>query len=290
MISSNDQISVIITTHNRQELVQRAIQSVLNQSRQPDEIILIDDGSTDDTEKIIHQTFPSVNYIRQSHQGISQARNRGIDQASCNWITFLDSDDEWLPDKLNKQMEKLNEKPEYRICYTNEIWIRRGVRVNPKKSHQKFGGDIFSKCLPLCIISPSSVIIHRFLFDEYGYFDPSLPVCEDYDLWLRLCAFLPVLYIEEPLIVKYGGHSDQLSRKYWGMDRYRIAALEKIIQNSRLDDQKRRAAIKMLLKKINIYLLGAEKRKKDDDIVHYNRKRDRYQIMLNTLKDADVIK
>lgn len=290
MISSNDQISVIITTHNRQELVQIAIQSVLNQSRQPDEIILIDDGSTDDTEKIIHQTFPSVNYIRQSHQGISQARNRGIDQASCNWITFLDSDDEWLPDKLNKQMEKLNEKPEYRICYTNEIWIRRGVRVNPKKSHQKFGGDIFSKCLPLCIISPSSVIIHRFLFDEYGYFDPSLPVCEDYDLWLRLCAFLPVLYIEEPLIVKYGGHSDQLSRKYWGMDRYRIAALEKIIQNSRLDDQKRRAAIKMLLKKINIYLLGAEKRKKDDDIVHYNRKRDRYQIMLNTLKDADVIK
>lgn len=274
---------MIITTHNRQERVQKAIRSVLEQSHQPDEIILIDDGSTDSTEKIIHREFPSIQYIRQSHQGISQARNKGIAQSSGHWIAFLDSDDEWLPNKLEKQIDQLKKAPEYGICHTNEIWIRRGVRVNPKKIHQKFGGDIFKKCLPLCIISPSSVMIHRTLFNVYGDFDPSLPVCEDYDLWLRLCAFLPVLYVKEQLIVKYGGHPDQLSRKYWGMDRYRIVALEKIIQNDKLDNQKRMAAIEMLLKKINIYLTGARKRKKEIDVALYEQKQKQYKISLGNL-------
>ncbi len=280
----NDSISVVITTYNRLGLVGRAVQSVLNQSRQPDEIILVDDGSTDSTEKVIPQTFPSIQYIQQKNRGISQARNRGISRSSGDWIAFLDSDDEWLPDKLKKQSNALKKKPEYRICYTNEIWIRRGVRVNPKKIHQKFSGDIFNKCLPLCIISPSSVMIHRSLFDEYGGFDPSLPVCEDYDLWLRLCAFLPVLYVKEQLIIKYGGHPDQLSQKYWGMDRYRIAALEKIIKNSRLDDQKRMAATEMLLNKINIYLTGARKHQKENDVLLYGQKQKRYKSLLNSIK------
>jgi GT2 family glycosyltransferase len=149
------------------------------------------------------------------------------------------------------------------------------------KKHEKSGGFIFKNCLPLCIISPSSVIINRSVFDQYGTFDESLDVCEDYDLWLRLCAFLPVLYLEKPQIIKYGGHHDQLSRKYWGMDRFRIIALEKIVQNSTISSEYKIAAIHTLLEKIDIYIHGATKRGKKDDIELYEGKRVKYKEILD---------
>ena len=273
-------VSVVIPTYNRREFVQRAIRSILGQSRPADEIIIIDDGSTDGTEDVVLKNFPRVRYVRQKNQGISAARNLGIQTSSGDWIAFLDSDDEWLPKKLEKQVQALKENSAYRICHSNEIWIRRGKRVNPKKIHQKYGGEIFEKCLPLCIISPSSVLVQHWVFEQFGLFDTVLPVCEDYDLWLRVCAFLPVLYLEEPLILKYGGREDQLSRQYWGMDRFRIHALEKIIGDNRLDDIKRVAAIRMLLKKIDVYLTGARKRNKRDDIALYEEKRERYKDLL----------
>ena len=145
-------------------------------------------------------------FIQQSNAGVSSARNVGIKRASGDWIAFLDSDDEWLPEKLETQMNALYKNPEIKICHTNEIWIRNGTRVNPKKKHEKFGGWIFQKCLPLCCISPSSVIIHKSIFKEIGLFDDSLPACEDYDLWLRITARNPVLYIKDSLLRKYGGH------------------------------------------------------------------------------------
>ena len=153
------------------------------------------------------------------------------------------------------------------------------------KKHQKSGGYIFDKCLPLCVISPSAVILHRQVFDRYGKFDTSLPVCEDYDLWLRLCAFLPVLYLEKPLITKYGGHADQLSRRYWGMDRYRIVALEKIITDPGLPKEHKRAALEILIKKIKIYLQGAEKRGKIDNGEVFRKKFERYYCDLKRISD-----
>jgi GT2 family glycosyltransferase len=155
--------------------------------------------------------------------------------AKHEWIAFLDSDDEWLPHKLERQCEALERHPQYRFCHTDEIWIRRGRRVNPMKKHAKHRGYIFDQCLPLCVISPSSALIHRDLFDRYGTFDPELPVCEDYDLWLRICAREPVLYVDEALLLKFGGHEDQLSQAYWGMDRFRIRALENLIRSGALD-------------------------------------------------------
>jgi glycosyltransferase involved in cell wall biosynthesis len=256
------------------------VDSVLGQTRSADEIILVDDGSSDNTDQLIKEKYPDIKYIWQENRGIGHARNTGISQARGIWIAFLDSDDEWLPSKLKNQLKALQHQPDYKICHTNEIWIRNGKRVNPMKKHEKSGGLIFKNCLPLCIISPSSVIIHRSVFKEHGLFDESLPVCEDYDLWLRFCAFLPILYLEKPQIIKYGGHSDQLSHKYWGMDRFRIIALEKIIKNPKLSPEDKDAATHILIEKIEIYIQGAAKRRKGDEVELYEAKKTKYLQML----------
>jgi len=280
VMSKDGRISVIITTYNRKECVQKAVLSVLSQTRLPDEVLLIDDGSTDGTESVVTQAFPQVRYFWQENRGIGAARNAGIENASHEWIAFLDSDDAWLSKKLENQINALETHPNYLVCHTNEIWIRRGRRVNPRKVHQKFGGHIFEKCLPLCVVSPSSVLIHRQVFETVGLFDPNFLVCEDYDLWLRMSSRFPVLYLDQPLIVKYGGHADQLSRKYWGMDRFRIAALEKILANGRLNKTQRTSAVQMLLKKMDIYIQGARKRGKKDEILLYSEKRKQYECLL----------
>lgn len=276
-------LSVIIPTFSRAGLVGRAIKSVLSQTLQPDEIIIIDDGSTDETPTIIEQNFPMVKYFRQNNKGVSSARNAGIRMANGDWIVFLDSDDEWLPKKLSGQMNALSKNTEMKICYTNEIWVRHGRRVNQRKKHTKFGGHIYQNCLPLCIISPSSVVIHKSIFDEVGFFDESLPVCEDYDLWLRICSRYPVLYLEEPLIVKYGGHEDQLSRKYWGMDRFRVRALEKILESNHLSDSDRLATIKTLMTKARILRQGAEKRNKVEIVAELNIMEERHRGLMDRL-------
>jgi glycosyltransferase involved in cell wall biosynthesis len=253
-------ISVVIPSHNRSRSLPRALDSVLCQTLPAGEIILVDDGSTDDTPAMMAGKYPQCVYLRQANQGVSSARNLGISAASGEWIALLDSDDAWQPDKLAHQMEALRISPDTRICHTDEIWIRHGVRVNPMHKHAKSGGRIFRRCLPLCIISPSSVVLHRSLFEEYGMFDPALPACEDYDLWLRLCAHEEVGFVDRPLTVKYGGHDDQLSHRHWGMDRFRVKALDKLLRTTTLSETDRRAAIETLIGKAGILAQGAEKR------------------------------
>lgn len=260
----NFPVSVIIPTFNREDVLGRAIESVLQQSLPAKEIIIIDDGSIDNTQQVIvalqrRATIP-VSTLFQKNSGVSAARNSGIRHASGEWIAFLDSDDAWLPDKLKNQAELIEQHPGYRLCHTQESWIRNGVRVNQMKKHAKSGGDIFRQCLPLCVISPSSVVIHRALFEDIGLFDETLPACEDYDLWLRICAHEAVLYVDTPQILKYGGHEDQLSRKHWGMDRFRIKALLKILQDPELETSQQQLVYKTLLHKARILRLGAEKR------------------------------
>ena len=274
-------VSVILPTYNRRELLPRALASVLGQTRPPDEVMVVDDGSTDETERLVRRDFSEVRYLRQENRGVAAARNHGIQEARGEWLAFLDSDDEWLPGKLEKQMNALAESTDLLLCHTNEVWMRRGKRVNPMKKHAKCGGRIFSKCLPLCTISPSSVILHRRVLEKTGLFDESLPACEDYDLWLRVSSLFPVLYLEEPLLIKYGGHSDQLSRRYWGMDRFRIRALEKLLTSGTLSPTDRRAAARMLIEKIDLYLSGARKRKKWKEAAIYQKKRDGYARLLD---------
>jgi glycosyltransferase involved in cell wall biosynthesis len=273
-------ISVIIPSYNRAHLLARAIESVLSQDLAPREIIVVDDGSSDDTRELMSSCFPQCQYIHQPNQGVSSARNRGIEAASGEWLAFLDSDDEWLPSKLAAQSSTLKSQPGLLICHTEEIWIRNGRRVNAMKKHRKSGGRIFRNCLPLCVISPSSAMIHRSLLTEVGNFDECLPVCEDYDMWLRICAHQPVAFVAEAQIIKYGGHEDQLSRREWGMDRFRLQALEKIITNEVLLPDDRQAAIETLITKADILANGAEKRGNVERREHYLEIQKRYQTLL----------
>ncbi|MGR9115156.1 MAG: glycosyltransferase family 2 protein [Gammaproteobacteria bacterium] len=270
-------VSVIIPSYNRCESLRRAVTSVMAQTYPATEVIVVDDGSCDASAAMIKSEFPEAIYLFQPNRGVSAARNAGIQRATGHWLAFLDSDDEWLPEKLANQLALLKANPELKVCHTEEIWIRHGRRVNAMKKHSKKGGWIFKHCLPLCAMSPSAIIIHHSVFDTIGLFNTELPACEDYDLWLRITAQYPVAYIDEPQILKYGGHDDQLSRKYWGMDRFRIQALQGIIEGGRLQDDDRKAAIAMLLKKAAIYLNGCHKRGKDREAALYAELIERYR-------------
>ena len=259
MINKQNSVSVIIPVFNRLKLIPRSMNSIINQTYPVNEIIVVDDGSNDGTYDMIKENFPQAILIYQENRGVSSARNIGIKAANSKWIAFLDSDDEWMRNKIEEQISFFIKNPLFKVCHTDEIWIRNGVRVNQMKKHRKYGGEIYKKCLPLCVISPSSIIIHKDIFKDVGFFDENLPVCEDYDLWLRICSKYKVLYLDQKLVKKYGGHKDQLSKKYWGMDRYRIIALEKMIDNPLLSIDDRIATINMTIRKVKILQKGYEK-------------------------------
>jgi len=267
-------ITVIIPTYNRKHTLNRAVQSVLNQTYHPLEIIVVDDGSTDGTYEWLQETFPSVQTIYQPNQGVSAARNHGIKQSKGDWIALLDSDDEWCETKLERQVQSLKENVNILFCHTNEIWVRNGVRVNQMKKHQKYGGFIFEKCLDMCRISPSSVLLKKTIFNDVGFFDESLPVCEDYDLWLKITAKFPVLFLDELLIKKFGGHQDQLSNVQHGIEQFRIQSLENILSQDFLTEDQKSDAIDMLIIKLKIFANGLKKRSKLSEYKHIEHKID----------------
>jgi len=252
-------ISVVIPSYNRRHTLDRAIQSVIDQTSPADEIILVDDGSSDGSSEVVRRNYPQVRIIQQANHGVSAARNRGIAAANYEWIALLDSDDSWQANKIRRVRESSEEHPGFVLYHSDEIWIRRGVRVNPMIKHAKSGGWIFKQCLALCAISPSATVVNKSILESLGLFDEALPACEDYDLWLRLCNRYPVHYIDEALITRYGGHHDQLSRRYWGMDRFRIRALDRLLKKEKLKIEYHRAARDMLLSKLAILLKGAIK-------------------------------
>ena len=271
-------ISAIIPSYNRLESLKRAINSVLNQDCAVDELIVVDDGSTDNTATYIQQNMPQIKLIQQTNQGVSAARNAGIKRASCDWIALLDSDDSWHYNKISTIKEHHVKQPDIELIHSDEIWIRNHVRVNAMDKHQKTGGHVFLRCLPLCVISPSAVVLKRSLIESVGYFDESLPACEDYDLWLKICCHHSVHYIDLPLITKYGGHEDQLSTQHWGMDRFRIRALSRLIQRDQLSDTYRLAANEMLQKKLKVLLKGAKKHNNQSVL-------DEFSVMISPLID-----
>lgn len=268
-------VSVIIPTLNRCETLPRAIDSVLKQSLQAHEIIVVDNGSNDSTLEMIKLKYPFVRLLREKKIGVSAARNRGIGAATGTWVALLDSDDEWLPNKLQRQIEIcINSKKSLRLVHTNEIWKKNHTFINQMKKHKKSGGYIFTKCLLFCCISPSSTLLRKDLFDEIGYFDENLPACEDYDLWLRICSKEEVLFVDENLIIKHGGHSDQLSQKYWGMDRFRVYSLEKLICSAELSPENRACVHAVLISKILVLITGGLKRNNLDLVAFYSKKKE----------------
>jgi len=278
-------ISVIIPTYNRANFLERAIDSVLSQTRKVDECIIVDDGSSDNSSLILQKYQSNVGVIRlDKNSGVSHARNVGMKMASGNWIALLDSDDEWKANKLERQLEAIHKKPDTVFCHTEEIWIRNGKRVNQMKKHQKFGGFIFDKSLERCLISPSSVLFRKSLLEEIGYFDPTFPICEDYDLWLKVSARYAVLFLDEPLVIKYAGHKDQLSLNTSKIEQYRIKALENLVLEQGLKIEDEFSALEMLIKKCHIYLSGSEKRGHQNQIQDFRLKIQKYKKRLHEIK------
>ncbi len=262
-------VSVIIPTYNRAAVLKRAIRSVLDQTFRDFELIVVDDGSTDSTPELLARFDGKLRPIFQENRGAAAARNTGIRHSTGELVAFLDSDDEWLPDKLVRQITLFDPNRHAFVCHTEEIWLRDGTKVPQKAIHRKQGGQFFERAIERCLISPSSVMISRSLLDEVGWFDEELPAAEDYDLWLRITAFHEVDFVPEPLVVKHGGAPDQLSRLIPAIDRFRVRAIVKILANPALPDDYRAHAVTELIRKCGILAAGCMKRGKSTEAETY---------------------
>ncbi len=261
-------VSVILPTYNRGWVLKEAIDSVLLQDYPHIELIVIDDGSTDNTQELLEPYRNRITILTQANKGVSAARNAGIKKSRGTLIALLDSDDAWDKRKISCQVEFFHAHPEAMICQTEEIWIRKGRRVNPKKKHQKPSGMIFEASLHLCLVSPSAVMMRKELFDLKGYFNEDFMVCEDYDLWLRVSSTLPVFLIDKPYTIKKGGHPDQLSG-FHSQDRFRIRSLSALILSGGLTRDQAIEAKKVLKDKCRVYGNGCMKRGRMDEGVYY---------------------
>lgn len=252
------QVDVIIPTFNREEVLLKAVNSVLNQTYQDFVLHIVDDGSTDNTQNILEEfrQHPKVKIHTQQNAGVSSARNLAAKVATGTWVSFLDSDDEWLPEKLEKQIAFLNSNPEIPFLHSEEIWVRNGVRVNPKVKHSKSADNLFVRSLDFCLISPSTVIMKRELFLKHEGFDENFVVCEDYDLWLKILSQEKIGFLDEALTIKYGGHEDQLSTKFVAMDYWRIKSLCRLLQTTSLSEEHKKLIADTIKKKAEILLKG----------------------------------
>lgn len=261
-------ISVVIPTYNRAPFLQEALTSVAMQTLQPDEVIVVDDGSTDGTADLCRLDFPQVLYLYQKNQGVAAARNRGIGKAKGAWIALLDSDDLWEKGKLARQWDFTQKNLSTRVVQTEEVWFRNGRRVNAGKKHQKKSGWIFSDCIPLCVISPSAVMIHQEVFAKVGLFDETLPLCEDYEMWLRVSLHYPIHCLPEELTVKRNGHEGQLSAR-WGQDAWRVKALLKILEDPKLNQDQCRSVSEDIRRRSQILAKGYAKHGKTDEACYF---------------------
>lgn len=269
--------SIILPFYNRKNFLTRAVQSIMNQTifqkknLWDAEIILVDDGSTESQQisieelNLLNTLSLPLQLIQTNHRGVSNARNIGVENSKGEWLFFLDSDDEWHPLKLEKQIEFITKNPKIQIHQTKEIWIRHGKFTNPPMKHLKKSGNLFYESLESCRITFSSVCIHRSLWNQYGGLDKNLPACEDYDLWIAITQNEEIGLVSEFLLTRYGGHEDQLSHTYPVMDRFRLYSLLKRIPEFKKENLS--YVQKVIQKKMNILIQGKEKRKKDSKVL-----------------------
>lgn len=274
-------ISVIIPTFNRKNRCKKAIASVCNQTYRDFELIIIDDGSTDGTS--FEYLFDDISHLRcrylcQSfNSGVSAARNKGVSESQGTWIAFLDSDDEWHPEKLAKQVAWIQSHPEYNLVQTKEVWIRNEKRVNPPKTHEKIAGHIFKESLKRCMITPSSVMIKKDFFLKAGKFNESMPACEDYDLWLRITLHHPIGLVDEFLLTRYGGHNDQLSSSVGILDKFRVRALLHLLEHEKCSNEQKQLIYQTLVTKAMIVANGSRKRNKVEEYERFKNIADSYR-------------
>ena len=235
-MNSKKYFSVIIPTFNRSQIVVDSIVSVLEQSYKCYEIIIIDDASTDNTLTILKDKYfnnPKIKIIsNKRNMGVSYSRNIGIQNASYDWICFLDSDDLWHMSKLEQYNNILHVKSNtIDFIHSNEIWLRNGVTVDQPSKFAKTGKNIIEKCIKQCLFSTSTLCINKRVLEEYTMYDESLPVCEDYDLFLKLLLNdHHYFFVDEALTTKRAGICEQLSYSHYNLEIYRLISLSNISQ------------------------------------------------------------
>ncbi len=264
-------VSVIIPTYNRYTLLCEAIASVRAQTFTDYELIVVDDGSTDNTPSLADD--PDLRYLAPQRTGMPGAsRNRGAAAARGEYLAFLDSDDLYLPEKLKKQTDLLDAQPEIPLVHTRELWKRGEKTVSQKGQKHQREGDIFADALWKCTIGPSTVMMRKTVFETLGGFDETLEVAEDYEFWLRLTARYPVAYIDEALTIKRAGEWDQLSEKYGQIEEFRMEALFCLLEKKLLPEPRQMEALAMLEKKIDIWKTGALKRNRGEEVDRMSRR------------------
>ena len=262
-------VSVVIPVYNRASLLQRALDSVKKQTLLPNEIIVVDDGSTQGSLDRVKDSHNDVKWLRQENAGVAAARNSGIKECKYEWIALLDSDDEWTPQKLECQIHHIRANRDCRAVHTEEKWIRNGNEVLPPQYLNKEPDRLWERSLHHCLICPSSALLHKSVFEQIGRFNEALLTCEDYDFWLRMLLEIPIGLVKKKLVIKHGGHADQLSTTTWGMDRFRVQALIKLSNRQDLDPSRREKLREVISKKSKILEQGARKRNKLDQAEQY---------------------
>lgn len=208
-------ISVVIPTYNGSRFIAETLESVFSQTLQPDEVLVIDDGSTDDSAAIAESYMPRVQVYRSSNQGQAAARNLGIQKATSEWVAFLDHDDLWESSKLQRQMEEITRHLDADLCYTGRVLLhlQGDALTRGKAIYAPPAKDIRKSLLADCTFFPSAVLVRRSTLLAVGGFDPKCHISEDYDLWLRLLhSGAKFVACPEPLLL-YRCHEGNSSKK-----------------------------------------------------------------------------
>ena len=254
----------MIPVYNRSGgMLEKAIQSVLGQSYRDFRLVVVDDGSSDDlsAEKESVEEAGHRWICSRKNRGVAAARNLGAGAANSDWISFLDSDDIWRPEKLERQVEWHRRHPDVRISQVKEKWVRNGSEVRRPKHWLQREGDLFFNSILRCSIGPSCVMMRRDLWTETKGFDETFRVCEDYELWLRICRVEQVgLVPGKALTMKTAGHGDQLSVTVPALDRYRVFALLKMMRDNGLSAVHKEWVAEGIQRKSAVLTKGARKR------------------------------
>jgi glycosyltransferase involved in cell wall biosynthesis len=233
------EVSVVIPSYNSARYLPQAIDSVLAQGFRDLEVLVVDDGSTDDTGDVMKRYGPPVRYIQQSNSGVAVARNRGIEESQGRYVAFLDADDTWLEHKLEKQLAALEAYPDCGLCYS--AFTAVGADLTPLyvgRSNRR--GAAFEDLLMRgnVVGSICSVLCERKLLADTGGFDASLSQCADWDMWVRLAAHTDFIYLDSELVT-YRQHDTNMSRNAPLLERDSLRVLGKGFAMPHLSDRLR---------------------------------------------------
>lgn len=267
-------VAAVLPVRDRAALLAEAMQSILAGKTRPRELIVVVNSKGPAREADLGAARAAadqagdviVRILTEERPGPAAARNRGWRAAAASWISFLDSDDLWAPEKLAAQLRFLARRPHLDACHTGERWLKHGRELSQPRRLAPRSGAFLYDAFETCLISCSSILLRRSLLETLGGFDETFPVCEDFELWLRLLARTPVGLVPEPLTIKRSGDWAQLSQSRHSMDAWRIRAILKFAAATPLDGRALAAARNSVERKLRILQQGADKRRTTEPV------------------------